>query len=242
MDSVTREDLKRNELGEAIEGAIHYAEDHSKTILKVAAALAAIGVITVAAVLWSSGRKSGANEMLAEALRAHGGAVVTAGANPDDPLRPTFATEAARTARAKELFTKLDEKYGGSTLGAIAKFYLADIALAANDTAGARAQWAAFLKVEDKGPMAGAARVNLWKLDRAEGKGQAVADEITALLAASDKPLPDDVLLYELAQAQAAAGKTTDAAATYRRIVDEHPNSPYFATAQREVGASPKAG
>ena len=92
------------------------------------------------------------------------------------------------------------------------------------------------------GPTAAAAQVNLWKLDRVEGKSQAVADEISKLLTATEKPMPDDVLLFELAVSQAAAGKADEAKATYRRIVDEHPSSPYFATAQREAGPAPAAG
>ncbi len=239
MDAVTREDLKRNELGEAVEGAIHYAEDHSKLILRIAAGLLAVGVIVIAVVLWTSSRKKSANELLVQGLKTFDAEIVATGANPGDPVRPTYATEAARKARSLELFGQLDEKYGSTKVGSVAKLYLAQIAIADGDEAKARDLWKKFLDEEKTGPMAGAARVNLWKLDRAEGKGQAVADEITALLAANDKPLPDDVLLFELALAQTAAGKRADATATYRRIVDEHPQSPYFAEAQREAGPAP---
>jgi hypothetical protein len=240
MDSATREDLKRNELGEAIEGAIHYAEDHSKTILRVAGIVVAVGVVVAGAYFWISSRSDAANELLVRGLKSFDAAVVSTGALPDDPVRPTFASEAARRERSKALFGELDDRFGGSSVGRIAKLYLAQIALQENDAARARALWTEFLEAEAKGPMAAAARVNLWKLDRGEGKAQAVADEIQKILAADDRPLPDDVLLYQLALAYEALGKSDEEAAAYRRIVDEHPQSPYFATAQREAGPAPK--
>jgi hypothetical protein len=240
MDSVTREDLKRNELGEAIEGAIHYAEDHSKTILRALGAILAIAVVAVGWVLWSGSRRSGANELLASAMKAYDAEIVATGAKPDDPVRPTFATEAARKAKALELFNQLDSRYGGGSPGRIGKLYLAQLALADGDKARARTLWTDYLAGEGSSPMAAVAQVNLWKLDRAEGKGQGVADEIQRQLAASDRKLPEDVLLNELALTQAELGQKSEAAATWRRIVDEHPQSPYFATAQREAGPAAK--
>jgi TolA-binding protein len=242
MDSVTREDLKRNELGEAIGEAIHYAEDHSKTILRALAALGILAVIVVGYVLWTSSRRSGANELLTKGMKAFDAEIVATGANPDDPVRPTFATEAARKARSLELFTQLDKRYGGSKVGRVAKLYLAQLAIADNDKARARTLWSDFLADEASGPMAAAAQVNLWKLDRAEGKAQAVADEVQKQLAGTERKLPEDVLLYELALSQTSLGKKDEAAATYRRIVDEHPQSPYFSTAQKEAGPAPKEG
>ena len=141
MDSVTREDLKRNELGEAIGAGIHYAEDHKRMILMAVGGVAAAIVIAASVVLWISSRKSGSNELLAEALRVDGAAVVATGANPADPARPTFASESARRARAKELFTELDSRYGGSKTGRVAKLYLAQIAVAENDKEKAKSYY-----------------------------------------------------------------------------------------------------
>ena len=88
MDSVTREDLKRNELGEALEGAIHYAEDHSKTIVRALVALGVVAVIAIGWILWSGSRRSGANELLAKAMKTFDAEIVATGATPDDAVRP----------------------------------------------------------------------------------------------------------------------------------------------------------
>lgn len=236
MDSVTREDLKRNELGEALGAGIHYAEDHKRMILYGVGA--AVGAVLIAAGIfyWLGSRKDGANELLASALRADGAEVVATGAAPGDPLHPTFATEAARNSRAKELFSELDSKYGSTSTGRVAKLYLAQIAVAENDKERAKQLWKAFLDAEPDGALSATARVNLYKLDREEGRGAALASELASMLEAADKPLPSDVILYQLALTYEALDKRDDARAAYRRLVDEYPQSPYTADAQREAG------
>lgn len=241
MDSATREDLKRNELEEALGKGIHYAEDHKRMILYGVGGVVGIALIVSVIVLWLGGRKDGANELLAQALRADGAEVVATGANPADPSKPTFASEAARRARSKELFGELDAKYGSMATGRVAKLYLAQIAIAENDKERAKQLWKAFLEAEPEGALAAAARVNLYKLDRAEGRGAALADELKKMLDQDVKPLPVDAILYQLALTYDALGKGDDARATWRRIVDEYPQSPYIADAQREAGPAPLA-
>ncbi|MEO8195577.1 MAG: tetratricopeptide repeat protein [Thermoanaerobaculia bacterium] len=236
MDSAHREDLKRNELEEVLGKSIHYAEDHKRMILYGVGAVVGVAVVVAGIFLWLGSRKSGANELLAQALRADGAEVVATGANPADPSKPTFASEAARRARSKELFGELDAKYGSIATGRVAKLYLAQIAVAENDKERAKQLWKAFLDAEPEGSLAAAARVNLYKLDREEGRGAALADELKKMLEQDAKPLPADVILYQLALTYDALGKGDDARATWRRIVDEYPQSPYMADAQREAG------
>ena len=76
MDSATREDLKRNELEEALGKGIHYAEDHKRLILYGVGAVVGIALVVTIVFLWLGGRKNGANELLAQALRADGAEVV----------------------------------------------------------------------------------------------------------------------------------------------------------------------
>ena len=239
MDSATREDLKRNELGEALGKGMHYAEDHKRTILMAVGGVGAAIVIAAGVVLWISSRKSGANELLGDALRVDGAAVVATGANPADPARPTFASESARRARAKELFTDLDSRYGSSKTGRVAKLYLAQIAVAEGDKEKAIQLWKTFLDAEPAGALSATARVNLYKVDREQGRSAELAEELKKMVEQADKPLPTDVILFELALAYEALGKGDEAKAAYRRIVEEYPQSPYIADAQREAGTAP---
>lgn len=233
-DHLSRQDLKRNELGEALEAGIHYAEDHLRTILLAAGGLLVVALAGWGVFAWQSSRKANANELLARALSVAGAEVVESGARPDDPLRPSFASESARRARALELFTELEDRYGSTSVGRVANVYLGEAAYEAGDRERARRYWEAYLEGDARSAVAATVRVNLFRLDREEGKAEALAATLQKLLEDPARSLPGDVLLYQLALTHDQLGRTAEARAAYRRIVDEHPQSPYYQTAQQQ--------
>ena len=236
-DHLSRQELKRNELGEAVEASIHYAEDHLKLILTAVGAVAAIALVGWGVFAWISSRSASANDLLTRALKV-AGAPVEAAARPDDPVSPSFASAAARDARAKELFSQLDAKYGSTAVGRVAKVYLAEAARTGGDRSTARSLWQAYLDGDADSAVAASVRVNLFQLDREEGKGETLAESLKKMLEDPAKPLPADLLLYQLALTYEKLDRTADARAAYRRIVDEHPQSPYLAAAQQQAGGS----
>lgn len=235
-DHLSREQLKRNELGEAVEASIHYAEGHLRFILTTVGALAAVALVGWGVFAWTASRRSSANDLLTRALKVSG-AQIDAAARPDDPVSPTFASEAARDARAKELFTQLDGQYGSTSVGRVGKLYLAEAARGAGDRATARALWEKYLDQDATSTLAATVRVNLFQLDREEGRSAALVDSLKKMLEDPAKALPADLLLYQLALTYEQLGQSADARAAYRRIVDEHPQSPYLQAAQQQAGA-----
>ncbi|MFN7940441.1 MAG: tetratricopeptide repeat protein [Thermoanaerobaculia bacterium] len=235
-DHLRREDLKRNELGEVLGKGIHYAEDHARTL---AISLAtAVGLALVGAGIWAwiSSRNGHANEALAAALRAAEADVVANGAKPDDLDRPSFASASARRDRAEQLFADLLARYGSTGPGRSARMYLAEIAAQKNDLVTARKLWEEYVGGDARSPLGVAAQVNLFALDRQEGKGAELAERLKKMLEQTEKPLPDDLVLYQLAVTYDQLRRPADAKAAYRRIVDEHPQSPYLAVAQQKAG------
>ncbi|MCM2269366.1 MAG: tetratricopeptide repeat protein [Thermoanaerobaculia bacterium] len=228
-----REDLKRNELGEALEAGVHYAEDHLKTILWIAGGVLGAALLVWAVMAWRGTRDERGNRALGEALRVAEAPVVDSGAKPTDAEAPSFASEAARAARAKELFEAVVARHGGTAAGAAARLWLADVALVAGDAATARRQWEAYLDDAPDGALAATAQRNVWALDRAEGKGEVALAAIQRDLERGGRKLPADVLLWELATTQQALGRSAEAAAAWRRIGEEHPNSPFADEARR---------
>jgi tetratricopeptide (TPR) repeat protein len=230
-----REDLKRNELGEALEAGVHYAEDHLRTILWIAGGALGAALLVWAVMAWRGTRDERGNRALGEALRVAGAPVVTTGAKPTDAAAPSFPTEAARAARAKELLEGVVARHGGTAAGAAAHLGLAAAAFEAGDRATARQHWQAYLDDAPAGALAAAAQRSLWALDRAEGKGEAALLAIQRDLERGGKRLPADLLLWELALTQQALERPTEAAAAYRRIGEEHPSSPFADEARRQA-------
>ena len=61
---------------------------------------------------------------------------------------------------------------------------------------------------------------------------------LETMLAARTRPLPEDLLLAELARSLSAVGRHEEARDLYQRIVDEFPGSPHADAARRAIGPS----
>ena len=122
---------------------------------------------------------------------------VATDARPDDIVEPSFADEASREARGRELLERLREEYPRTAAAEVAAVQLGRLRLEAGDEAGARELWEGFLDDHEDHLLAGGVRVSLLDLDRRSGKAEQVATQLQAWLDAQDKPLPEDVLLYD---------------------------------------------
>jgi hypothetical protein len=233
---LSREDLKRNELGEALEAGFHFAEGHVKMLLAAVGGILALVAVVWGVFAWRSSRAEAASESLGAALRAAGGQVVATGANPDHLLEPTFPTAAARDARARELLEKTVTEHGSTGAGQAARLRLAEMAFAAGDRAAARQRYQQVLDGAG-GTLAATARIGLAELDRVEGRGAELAAALEKELASKSGPLPVDALLGELARTYEALGRAADARATWQRLADEHPASAYAGLARQRLTA-----
>jgi hypothetical protein len=233
---LSREDLKRNELGEALEAGFHFAEGHVRMLLAAVGGILALVLVVWGVFAWRTSRAEAASESLGAALRAAGAEIVETGANPDHPVTPTFPSATARDARARELFEKTVAEHGSTGAGHAARLRLAEMAFAAGDRAGARQRYEQVLE-GSSGSLAATARVGLAELARAEGRGAELAGELEKELASGQGALPVDALLGELARTYEALGRGADARATWQRLADEHPASAYAGLARQRLAA-----
>lgn len=232
---LTRKEIKRDEFSAAVGRGVEYAESHVRTIGYAIGAVLLLALLGVAFYFWRNSRIQGANEALAQAVKVYQAPVTATGAKPNDPNEPSFATEAARRAKAKELLGKVQDGYGSTAAADVAGLYLAQIAADEGRLDDARKSWQEFVDDHGDHMLAGEARLNLISLDRKQGKAQQVAQELRRMLDQNDAALPQDVILYELAQTLEQLDRKQDAAQTYQRILDEFPQSPYGTEAQQKV-------
>jgi tetratricopeptide (TPR) repeat protein len=242
MSHLTRKEMKKNELATAVHRTVDYAEHHTRGLLMGLGALAVAALVGLGIWAWLQHRGRQANEALAEAMEIYEAPIDPVAAKPDDPDAPSFAGEAERRARAKARFAEVVDDHPWSDAADIAGLFLADIAIAEGDAGRARELWTDFLDEHDGHVLAGETRLNLFSLDRSQGKAEAVAAELEGLLEDAEPPLPQDVLLYQLALTKEQLGRADEATQAYQRIVDEYPRSSYRQLAQQKVtGASPAA-
>jgi len=235
-DRLSREEIKRDEVVEAVERSASFMEKHAKTLVLVVVAVLVMTAVILGVTWWMSHQAAEANTALTEALevyRAPVGAAAPVSAEPDE----AFADEAARTARASELFQAVKDDYGMTDAADVAGVYLAQIAADAGETERARELWQGFIDDHDDHVLAGQVRVNLIHLDRQEGQSEAVVARLEPMLedAPDDRVLPADVVLWELAQTYDELDRSDEAEDIYRRLSEEYPTSAYAAEARQRL-------
>jgi hypothetical protein len=240
-----RDDAFRHSVGASYE----YVLGHRRTlILGIAGALVLAGALG-GYHAWSLHREREAGELLSRATLVLQAPVVAADPKPEDRVSPSFADEKSRDERGRQLLEQVREEYPRTAAAEVAAVQLGRLRLEAGDEPGARQLWEAFLDDHDDHLLAGAVRTSLLDLDRRGGKAEQVATQLQGWLDGKDKPLPEDVLLYELAITQEQLGRTEEARAAYQRIGAEYPDSPFASKASArmrelggaEVGAPPVA-
>ena len=228
-----KHDIREDEVQSFLITAVEKVMEKPKFYIGILVGFLVIGVAVSGTFSYLESSADRSSLELSDAMRMYGASVDADDPNPDDPVAPIFASDEQRLQKTKEKLAEV----GGGTHGELAKLYEADMAMRTGDTATARQIWTAFLSAHSDHVMVHSVRLNLLALDRAEGKAEDVANELQAELDGVDKDLPEDVLLFELAQTRDALGQTEEARELYQRLVDEYPQSPYTAEARRNTAS-----
>jgi hypothetical protein len=242
-ERLTRKEIKRDEFVEAVESSVSWVEQHGRTLILAGVAVVALVAAGFGIHFWLQARTTAAGEALSEALEVYRAPLGDAA--PEGWDGPTFADEAARRQRAKELFAGVRDDYGSSEAASVAAVYLGQIATEEGDLARARELWSGFADSHGEHMLAGQVRVNLLHLDRQEGRGEEVVARLETMLgeAPEERTLPADVVLWELGVTLEELGRGEEAQSTYRRLSEEYPTSAYASQARAklpaEAGATP---
>lgn len=231
---LSRKEIKRDEVMEGVGSAFDFVREHARTVM-IGLAVAALAGLAALFVLQQRSRAARhANELLAQAITVYQAQVDPTGARPDDPDNPSFADAAARTTAARQALERVREEGGGDAAD-IAAAYLGEIAAGEGDYERARELWEQFLERQSGHLLASQVRLNLFALSRAEGKGEQLVGELQAMIDQPEPPLPKEIALYELGQTLDRLGRTEEARDAYRRLSEEHPESPLSAEAESQA-------
>jgi len=227
-----KHDIREDEVRTFLAGIFRTLETHPQAVVGIIIAVAVVVLLIAGAFAVLDSRRQAALGELAEAIEIFEAPVTEDGATVEASAGPVFASEEERRQRARESFSAI-QGIGSSVAGEIASLYLAEISLSEGDKDAARAIWEEFLDHHEDHMLAVAVRINLIHLDREEGKAAEVAAALEKELADPSKQLPEDVILFELAQTREALGEDDAALELYQRIVDEYPQSAYVAKARQ---------
>lgn len=238
MKAKARHDLRQNEFAEAASRVIEAVRARPNEILAVVGGAVLVALLVGGFLLWRKHVADSAGALLGIAMAQSQAQIAPASTLPGaQQAAGTFPTEQARAEAALKSFQAVVTQYPSSNAAVIARCQIGSELLTLGRYADAEQ---AFKGVRDasSAPLYQAmAKVGLAQTLLAEGKTEDAIKAFTDLAADRDGPLPVDGILMQLGDAEAKAGKTADARATFKRVVDEFPESSYASDARQRIAA-----
>jgi TolA-binding protein len=237
MKAKERHHLKENEFARTTKQVLDTVGEHRRHI-GTAIALAVALIVAVGGYLWwRSSQADRAGAMLGIAFATASATIAPPSTLPGAQQAPnTFPTTSARAEAALKAFQDVAAAYPSSSAAVTANYEAAGQLLVLGRTAEAEALYEKVVATNDDlyAPMA---RMGLAQAKLAAGKTDEAIKLYTDLSGNRDGALPVDGVLMQLAEAYSKAGKTADAKASYKRVVDEFTESPYAPEARQKLAA-----
>ena len=230
MARITRRQLKRNELAETFGRGVDYVSHHRRGATEAIAAVVAVLLLALGFVLFRGWRERSAGRDLSEAL-----AILEAPLASDPAAATAARTFPTAADREKEAARHLEAaaKKGGTEAGRAARLIVA----ARSDKPADAVKELTQVARDGTREVAAAAEIDAARLMAATGKTNEAIERLKRAIEAPQAAAPKDALLFLLAETYEKAGNAADARATFQRIVNDYPNSPYRTAAREKLGS-----
>jgi TolA-binding protein len=236
MKAQERRHLKENEFVTTTAHVVETFQQNRDRIVIWGVAIVAIVAIGGGYWLWHKRTNDEASGLLGVGMSIAQAPIVPAPSVPGaTQAAGTFPTDQARQQAALQAFQQIATQYPSTPAGLTAH-YQAGVALMTLNRMPEAEQ--TFNDVISKagtslyGPLAKLARAQVLEN---EGKYDDAIKALTDLAAERDGALPTDGVLMQLAQTCLKAGKTQEARAAFKRVVDEFPDSGYVPAARQQL-------
>jgi len=235
MKRVERQHLKQNDFANVVSRTSESVRAHGRGV-GVAAILIVVALVLVGGYfLWRSNRQEKAGAMLADAL-ATAQAPIAPPAIGTPAVAGSFATERARTEAALPKFIAAADAYPSTAAGIEARYQAAATLAALGRYPEAVERYQEVIDRDGNGLYGQTARVGLAAAASMAGDHDRAIRELQAMSADASGRIPVDAVLAQLARAYDRAGRTAEAAAAWKRIKDEFPQSVYAQEATQKAG------
>lgn len=239
MKSIERHRLKENEFAHTVARARGLMDSRGRDMAMIAIAVVAALALAFGYMAWRQYRNAKANTMLAGALAVAEAPVVAPTAPaPGSPMpvqQPgTFQTERARLEAALPKLQQAADAYPNTDAGIAARYHAAGTLASLGKFAEAQQRYQDVIDTAGSRIYARTARLGLAQVQVAQEKYDDAIKIYQQLSTDTTSQMPVDGVLMELGRTYMKAGKKSEAARAFTRVVEEFPQSLYAADARRE--------
>src|SRR6266581_2805199 len=237
MKKTERHQIKRDELVTAIEKGTFYVEHHARRIGIVTVGLVVLAAAVFGVLTWWAGREEKASFLLGRIIQTYGAPLTTSleALQQAAPATKTFASGEEKDQEVLKLADQILTLYGSSRTAPKALYYKG---LALSDLKKADEADKVLQELLTKYPgdfLAPLARYELAHLKEAQGNQAEALIQYQALAESEQGFFPKEEGLMGVARCQEALGRKSEALKTYRKIVNDFPDSDYQFEAKKKV-------
>lgn len=246
MKSTERHKLKENDFAHTVARAREVIDTRGRDMATLAVVVIVAVAVAFGYVAWRQSRDSKANTMLASALAvAEAPVVAPVAPAPGSPMpmqqAGTFQTERARLEAALPRFQETYNRYPNTDAGIAARYHAAGTLASLGRLAEAESRYQEVIDKAGSRIYGRTARLGLAQVQVAQGKYEPAIAIYQQLTTDTTSRIPVDGVLMELGRAYLKAGKKSEAAHAFTRVVEEFPLSLYAADARREMEDAKKS-
>jgi predicted negative regulator of RcsB-dependent stress response len=236
MKKQERHHLKQNEFVAGVASVTDWYQQHKNLVTGIVGAIVVAVVLTGSYVGWQNRSAERAGELMGVAMTIYQAPIVPPSSVPGAVQQPgSYPSEKARYEAALKAFEDVANSYGSSPSGIAARYHAAETLYSLGRLNDAHQ---AYQQVIDKGGSTiygSMAKLGLASTMLAEGQSDQAIKTYEDLAAVRDSVVPVDGVLMQLAKAYAQLGKKSEARTTFKRVVDELPESPYVESARQQM-------
>jgi hypothetical protein len=234
MKTTERHRLKENEVAYMIDHAMEVWGTNRQRVLWISLAAVVVAAVAGGYWLWSARTASKSGALFGEAMSVLDSPV--AAATPGKPAPAgSYPTDKARMEAALGKFVVAAESYPKSKAGLLARNQAAGLLVLLDRPAEGVKRYQEVMDLA--GP--GSIYYEMARLGKVSAQAQAsqfdeAISTFQTLSANKDGEVPADAMLMQLGRVYLMAGKVTEARQTFRKLLDEYPQSPFVTEAKRE--------
>lgn len=238
MKATERHHLKQNEFAETTARVATTLTDNRSSIFVVAGAIVLLAAVAGGWTYWRRQAANQAGSLLGVAVATAQAQIAPAPTLPGATQQAnTFPTDQARAEAALKAFQAVSAAHANTDAGRQADFQAAAQLLTLNRVGEAEAVYKKLVDAGGSSLFQTMARMGLAEAQSLGGKFDDAVKTLSDLAAARDENVPADAVLMQLARVQLKAGKTQDARAAFKRVVDEYQDSTFADDARQQLAA-----
>jgi len=236
MKAQERHHLKQNEFVSTVASATAWYRGNQGTFFGGVIAVIAVIVLGSGYFWWQNRNQEQAGSLLGVAMTIYQAPVVPPSSVPGATQTPgSYPSEKARYEAALAAFTQVADAYPSSVAGIAARYHSGETLLSLGRADDAQKAYQTVIDTAGSSVYGPMARLGLATVLLASGKNDLGIKALEELAAQRDSIVPVDGVLMQLAAAYQKLGKNAEARTTYKRVVDEFPDSPYVQNARQQM-------